>query len=221
MSRRKSWGIGWMSPHIGWMQQQLSRHLGEHAELDQRDPTPRYAREGWEAFRCIWGDMETPRLASGDQESPRPIRDNRDEFSEDDQELSMWRFWSLWDRESTHHGSVIQSESATVRSLSYRVQQGTNPLLGRYLEEDMGQMEQPIISKPAKPMFTQRSGEEVKGRVPNSLELNQIFKEYSRLNPRLRRERNFNCYLQILGLKRNNPHGQRNSGNSWDERRNL
>lgn len=81
--------------------------------------------------------------------------------------------------------------------------------------------EQLIIPKSAKPMFAQRSGEEAKGRAPNSLELNQIFKEYSRLDPTLRRDVNFSGYLEILGLKGNNSHGQRNSNNLWDEKRDL
>jgi len=74
--------------------------------------------------------------------------------------------------------------------------------LGRYLDEDVGKIgEQPIIPKPSKPMFSKTSGEEVKNRVPGPLELNQSFREYSMLDSGLKRDVNFNGYLEILGLK--------------------
>lgn len=54
-------------------------------------------------------------------------------------------------------------------------------------------------------MFMQRSGEETNGRILTSIDLNQIFKEYSRLDIGLRRDFNFSGYLEILGLKGNSP----------------
>lgn len=109
-----------------------------------------------------------------------------------------------------------------LRSHSHRAPHNTNPLLGRYLEEDVGRLEkQPIIPKQSKPMFAQRSGEEMRSKVPGPLELNQIFKEYSRLDPRLRRDVNFKGYLEILGLKGSSSHGPRNSSTSWDDKKDL
>jgi len=58
--------------------------------------------------------------------------------------------------------------------------------------------EKPIIPKPPKPMFAKKYGEEVKSRVIGPLELNQIFREYSMLDIGLRRDVNFNGYLEIL-----------------------
>lgn len=162
---------------ISSMQQQLNRHLGEHLEPKRRITPPLYARENRVAFRHTWEDKETPRLArddrgtphlaKGDRESPRLVRNDRDELSEEnreDWEPSM-RSKSLRDRKSMHHGSPIRSKPTFMRSQSYRAQHGTNPLIGRYLEEDMGRLEeQLVIPKPSKPMFVQRSDEETKGK---------------------------------------------------------
>lgn len=66
----------------------------------------------------------------------------------------------------------------------------------------MGRLgEQPIIPKSSKPMFAKKSGEVLKSGVPSPLELNRFFQEYSILYPRLRRDMNFNIYLDILGIK--------------------
>lgn len=84
------------------------------------------------------------------------------------------------DRESTHHGSMGLSELNFVRSHSYRVLQGTNPILGQYLEEDIGRLEeQPIIPRMSKPMFAQNMREATRNKVLSLVELNQLFQELS------------------------------------------
>jgi len=57
--------------------------------------------------------------------------------------------------------------------------------------------------------------------VPSPLELNQIFREYSMLDPRLKRDVNFNDYLKILGLKGSSSHGPHTPSNSWEDKRDL
>lgn len=80
-------------------------------------------------------------------------------------------------------------EPTFVKSQSHREPHGTNPLLGRYLEEDVGRLgEQPIIPKPSKPMFAKKNGEAIKRETPNPMELNRIFQEYSTLDPEVRRD---------------------------------
>lgn len=75
--------------------------------------------------------------------------------------------------------------------------------------------EQPIIPKPYKPMFMKKFVEKMKNRVHGPLELNQIFKEYSMLDLILRRDVNFNGYLEILGLKGSNSHDLHTPNSSW------
>lgn len=59
-------------------------------------------------------------------------------------------------------------ENTFIRSQSHREPQGTNPLIGRYLDEDVGRLEeQPIIPKPSKPMFAKKSEEAMKSEVPS------------------------------------------------------
>ena len=102
-----------------------------------------------------------------------------------------------------------------MRSHSHRVPHGPIPLLGRFLEEDVENIgEPPIIPKPYKPIFSKKSSNEVKNWVPNPLESNQIFRKYSILDSELRKEMNFNSYLDIMGLKRSSPHGTNSQVNS-------
>lgn len=60
-----------------------------------------------------------------------------------------------------------------------------------------------------------------KNRVLGPLELNQIFKDYSMLDPWLRRDVNFNGYLAILGLKGRSLHGPHNSSSLWDDKKDF
>lgn len=70
-------------------------------------------------------------------------------------------------------------------------------------------------------MFAHNSTEVMKGRVPGPLELNQIFKEYSMLDPGLKRNVYFNGYLEISRLKESSLHGPHNPNISWDEKKDL
>ena len=64
-------------------------------------------------------------------------------------------------------------EPTFLRSHSHRASQGTNPLLGRFLDEDVGKIgEKPIIPKSSKPMFAKKSTDEAKNRVFGPRELN-------------------------------------------------
>lgn len=157
--------------------------------------------------------------------APLPIPDDREEPHEEDRvdrEPSMRRSHSLRDWESTHHGSMSHLEPTFLRCHSHRAPQGTNPLLGRYLNEDVGRLEeQPIIPKLSRPMFAKKLGDEAKNKVPGPLELNQIFKEYSMLDLGLRRDMNFNNYLEILGLKGANSHDMQSQSNLWGDKRDL
>jgi len=100
--------------------------------------------------------------------------------------------------------------------------QGTNPLLGRHLDEDVGKIrEKPIIPNPFKPIFTKKLGEEVKNRDFGPLELNQIFKEYSMVDLVLKKHVNFNGYLDILGLKGSSTHSPHTPSSSWGDKRYL
>lgn len=81
--------------------------------------------------------------------------------------------------------------------------------------------EQPIIPKPYKPMFTKKSGEKMKNRVLDQLELNQILREYFMLDPRLKRDINFNGYLDILGLKGSSMHDLHTLSNLWEDKRDM
>lgn len=58
----------------------------------------------------------------------------------------------------------------------------------------------------------------MKNRVPYPLELNQIFKEYSMLDLGLKRDVNFNGYLEILRFKGSSTHGPHTPSISWDIR---
>lgn len=136
---------------------------------------------------------------------PSSIPDEEEEPREEDKmekAPSLRRSHSLRDRGSTHHRSMSHQEHAFVASHSHRAPQGTNPILRRFLEEDVGKIgEQLVIPKPPKPMFTNKSTNEVKNWVLNPLQLNQIFREYSKLDTRLRRDMNFNGYLKIGGWR--------------------
>lgn len=78
-----------------------------------------------------------------------------------------------------------------------------------------------MIQRPSRPMFAQKVGEASKGKAHGQLELNKIFREYTMLELDLRRDINFNGYLEILGLKGGNAHGQRHSRGQWEDKRNL
>lgn len=126
------------------------------------------------------------------------------------------------DQESMHHKSMDHLESIFLISQSYKALQGTNLLLGRHLNEDIGKMEeQPIIPNPAKLMFAKKSKNEVKNKVPSPLELNQIFREYLILDPWLKRDINFNVYLEILELKGSSSQGPYTPSSSWGDKRDL
>lgn len=55
-------------------------------------------------------------------------------------------------------------------------------------------------------MFAQKTREATRNKVPSLVELNQLFREYLRLDAGLRRDVNFNGYLELLGLKGNSSH---------------
>jgi len=80
---------------------------------------------------------------------------------------------------------------------------------------------QPIIPKPSKPMFTKKFEEKMKNKVLGPLELNQIFREYSMLDLRLKRDVNFNDYLIIIGLKGSSLYGPHTPSSSWGDKRDL
>lgn len=111
---------------------------------------------------------------------PHSTPDEEEEPREEDKierEPSLRRSHNLRDRGSTHHGSLSHQEHACMRSHSHKAPQGINPLLGRFLEEDVGKIgEKPIIPKPSKPMFVRKSANEVKHRIPCPLELNKILR---------------------------------------------
>lgn len=70
-------------------------------------------------------------------------------------------------------------------------------------------------------MFAQKTEGAARVKVPSPMELNQLFHEYSQLDIGLRRDVNFNCYLELLGLKGSSSHGQCHASSPWDERRDL
>jgi len=70
-------------------------------------------------------------------------------------------------------------------------------------------------------MFANKLGELAKNRVPGPSELNQIFREYTMLDPGLKRDVNFNGYLEILGLKGSGTHGPHTPSSSWGDKRDL
>lgn len=51
--------------------------------------------------------------------------------------------------------------------------------------------------------------------------MNEIFREYSTLDPELRRDMNFNRYLEILGIKGGHTHHMQSSSHSWGNKRDL
>lgn len=110
---------------------------------------------------------------------PHPILDEEEEPREEDKmerESSLRRSCSVIDRGSIHHGSMGCKQRTYLRNHSHKASQGTNPLLGRFLEEDVGKiLEQLIIPKLSKPMFAKKSANEAKSRITNPLELNQTF----------------------------------------------
>lgn len=57
-----------------------------------------------------------------------------------------------------------------------------------------------------------------KSKIPNALKVNQIFKQYSMLDPGLRKDVNFNNYLELLGLRGSSSHGQRHASSLWEEK---
>lgn len=130
-------------------------------------------------FDAWFERKEPPKRNVRSSSRPRSIPDVEDDPREEERnerEPSLRRSHSLRDRGSNHHESMSHQEHAFMRSHSYRAPCGTNSILGRFLEEDIGKIgEPPIILRPPKPMFAKRSSSEVKNRVPNPLELNQIF----------------------------------------------
>lgn len=153
---------------------------------------------------------------------PRPDEGEEPWVDKAKRELSLRRSRSLRGKRSTHHGSLDHPEPTFLKSHSHRAPQGTNPLLGMFLDEDVGKIgEQPIIPKSSKPMFAKKSTNEAKNRFPDPLELNQIFKEYSMLDLGLRRDMNFNGYLEILGLKGSISHSTHFQSNSWGDKKDL
>lgn len=70
-------------------------------------------------------------------------------------------------------------------------------------------------------MFAQKTETTAKGKVPSYVDLNQLFREYSRLEAGLRRDVNFSSYVELLGLKGVGSHGQRHASSPWEEQRDM
>lgn len=143
-------------PEMSREQSAMSEMRGStHDWAGMRESTPQLAREDKEQPRWTRTEEEHPCLARDDQDTPCPAREGRgtsrlargggDDWIEEDRsdrEHSLRRSRSLRDRKSTHHGSLGQPKATFLRSHSHRAPQGINPLLRRYLEEDVGRIEE-------------------------------------------------------------------------------